>query len=1065
MSKVTYQDLFSLVSTEIQKQIQFRDTITFRNQLSRQGLGLMPLASNATSDLRAAEIITSIQTLLKEALPNYILQGLQVNASEVEDEYITITAGKGSVGGALYTLLEDVTIEVPFDNVNSVFYVYLFKDRVMISANVVTSALLLAKIIVPRPGTTYKVYDYKDERDDDWQAYIVSFQEFKLYQDKNGRLEEDSLDKFRDNIGQILADNIIGNIRLSEDLKIINTQGSLEMDSQSILIKNRASTVLARFDTDGTRYYNSSGEEIAKFTTDEARVGNILITTSTIQSDDFVSGALGRGFQIKDTGEAEFNDIRLRGKLTASIFEKDSISTVGGNLLVLDGDVLDADMTALDSSTLTISGDTTFSVGDILRIKDSVDDEWLEVTNVNSNTYTVTRDKASAYSADNNPTWTKGTTVVNYGQSSEGGVFLTASENNAPYISVFSHAGAPYTTLCTHARFGNLNGYLGYVTDTYGIGIGDDDQYLKYDPVNGLRVKGSITISSTDPSEAGLYLTSCYMGYFNGLSGSAGWQNYFDCNGNFMFCGDANNFVSWNGSRLCVRGLLDASDICTGFLCSDYIGAGLIRLCNGICITTSTGESGMFNRTEFDAISIRSYDSNNCLKFQVCDGHIEAQDIKLQDPDNVCNYSYLSSGALKFHDQLGDVPYVKRICSGTANTGDTVALLGWTTQPQVMIGINTLYSYNASQSAQNQQWSVYATTPVYYCESGLNYGYCFDVHAELRLAAGQSTETLKQVNFGTSVCTATCVCAVCVRNKFQLWCHGAAPANWYYGTLCYAICYRKVGDTPWCASCFSYTQPHASTLEMCSTQDSYACIALPCMAQWEILACQVTLNWNDSGIASGGSVTCTYGVCCVGSPNPITTTTNFSCSTAGLYACNRTMCQTFNFTVPAGHTLYCSQICLPASTQVVCGCACISNTTNSSYVTGYGQVYRSNDLLNTIFTGGGVCAILGDNPDNLSTTHGSGALYTSASSTPLYMIVCVFHTFCNGSSTARTGSIYTCYNLGAGAYACYCYCCSAFVGDAASCTLECVHSDYEYFGCYCVLDPAGVLNWQAIAYS
>jgi len=135
-----------------------------------------------------------------------------------------------------------------------------------------------------------------------------------------------------------------------------------------------------------------------------------------IQSSDFVSGALGSGWRIGNT-EAEFQNIRARGKLTTTVFEKEAISIVGGNLLVLGGDILNADMTALDASTMTISGDETFAVNDTLRIKDGTDDEWFTVTNIGSApTYTVTRDQGSGYGANSNPIWKKGTAVVNYGQ-------------------------------------------------------------------------------------------------------------------------------------------------------------------------------------------------------------------------------------------------------------------------------------------------------------------------------------------------------------------------------------------------------------------------------------------------------------------------------------------------------------------------------------------------------------------------------------------------------------------------------------------------------------------------
>nr|MBC8360948.1 hypothetical protein [Candidatus Desulfatibia profunda] len=145
---------------------------------------------------------------------------------------------------------------------------------------------------------------------------------------------------------------------------------------------------------------------------------------------------------------------------------------------------------------LTIEGNETFAIGDILRIKDGNDDEWLEVSNIAyAPQYGVIRDKGGNYAADLNPAWTKGAAVVNYGQSGDGGVYMTASETNAPYLSVFTHAGSPWSALTTRLRIGNLNGFLGYASDLYGIAIGETEKYLKYDPTNGLRIKGDITVT------------------------------------------------------------------------------------------------------------------------------------------------------------------------------------------------------------------------------------------------------------------------------------------------------------------------------------------------------------------------------------------------------------------------------------------------------------------------------------------------------------------------------------------------------------------------------------------
>jgi hypothetical protein len=214
-----------------------------------------------------------------------------------------------------------------------------------------------------------------------------------------------------------------------------------------------------------------------------------------VRSSNYITGINGAGFLLT-SDLLEVGNIATRGMIRSAVFQKDVVSAVGGNLAVLPADVLATDMTALDASTLTTDGNETFAVNDILRIKGGTNDEWLLVTNIGSApTYIVTRDQASLFTTNNNPAWLKGASVINYGQSGDGGVYMTSSETNAPYMSVFTHAGSPWSGLTTRARIGNLNGFLGYTTDEYGIAIGETDAHLKYDPTDGLQVKGSVTIT------------------------------------------------------------------------------------------------------------------------------------------------------------------------------------------------------------------------------------------------------------------------------------------------------------------------------------------------------------------------------------------------------------------------------------------------------------------------------------------------------------------------------------------------------------------------------------------
>jgi len=68
---------------------------------------------------------------------------------------------------------------------------------------------------------------------------------------------------------------------------------------------------------------------------------------------------------------------------------------------------------------------------------------------------------------------------------------LIGEGTNSPYYSVFARTGVAYNDYTEVARFGNLNGFINYITDKFGIAIGDSNSYLTYDPTNGLRVTDS----------------------------------------------------------------------------------------------------------------------------------------------------------------------------------------------------------------------------------------------------------------------------------------------------------------------------------------------------------------------------------------------------------------------------------------------------------------------------------------------------------------------------------------------------------------------------------------------
>lgn len=579
MSNVTFKSLYELVKREILNANSYNTKESFDRQLTTSvKQSSVSNITEAPGAVDTSSIITALQEMLSLAIPSHIITGLTVQATDPASANVLINIGKGAAAGYVYEVDTAITLPVPFDTTTSIFFVNLYQDNITIEKNTNSKQLNIAKIIVPFPGVSNQVVDNSNGSD----AYIINLTEYKLHGDAYGNFEEDTIELLRNNISPILADNLIGNIRLSEDLRITNTQGTAELNSDSLKFYDVDANLLAKFTKFGLFFYDSNGIELAKFGSSEARIGNMLLTSNTIQSEDFVEGS--QGFRIKDDGNAEFENVIVRGVLRTSVFEKDTISSVGGNLYISKSDVLDADMSILDNSLLITTGTEIFSVGDVLRIKDGFNDEWFVITNVagGGTTYTVERDKASAYTADNNPDWKKGTAVINYGQSGDGIIYMTASNAVNPYLSIITHTGTPWLGTTERLRLGNLNGFLGYSDDKYGIAIGEATKYLKYDPDGGLQIRGNLTMDSGYIGGANGWqiTTNEIIGSVNSLL-RGGQTDYATGSGFFLgysggaykfSIGDASQYLRWDGTVLSISGAIamgEGSSIGSGVITSD----------------------------------------------------------------------------------------------------------------------------------------------------------------------------------------------------------------------------------------------------------------------------------------------------------------------------------------------------------------------------------------------------------------------------------------------------------------------------------------------------------------
>lgn len=275
--------------------------------------------------------------------------------------------------------------------------------------------------------------------------------------------------------------------------------GDLGSQGFGLIGRDASNNIIFNIDADSALIAGWSFDNTKLYT------ANIIIDSANqrIRSSNYVAGPDGAGFTIQ-SDLVEAGDIRARGVLQTVVFRKDCISAISGDLLIVkNADVLDADMTALDAATMTITGAVSFAANDKLRLKNVTDEEWITVVSAaGAPTYTLTRDRGTDYSPNANPAWKKGTAVINYGQTSAYGILITAHQTNNPYLSFFQVPSSPWTTALTEiVRIGQLNGFAGYSTSTFGFAVYYSSyNYVKIDATNGIQMSitssGGITIAS-----------------------------------------------------------------------------------------------------------------------------------------------------------------------------------------------------------------------------------------------------------------------------------------------------------------------------------------------------------------------------------------------------------------------------------------------------------------------------------------------------------------------------------------------------------------------------------------
>ena len=504
---------------------------------------------------------------------------------------------------------------------------------------------------------------------------------------------------------------------------------SIEVQTDVVLLESVAVGDVVKVQTDVVLLESVSVADSVKVQTD------VILSESVAVSDAFQIG-WNAGIVLSESVDINDAVAAFNVKLPESVGVSDSVAVstiyfekIQESVSVADADIGSAflivalsESATVDDSVivtgtlvgceLTIEGNETFAVGDILRIKDGTYDEWMEISNADyAPTYRVIRDKAGNYADGSNPEWKKGASVVNYGQAGDGAVYMTASEAHAPYLSIFTHEGEPWSAITTHIREGNLNGYAGYTSDIFGwASYIDDNNFIKIDPTNGIRMSGEVTITGGNTTldviangvtygrvqtavlDSGyLYLmrrnedaTEQLLVTASGIEGYANSVKNFELASGIAYLGDQSNEhikLSSSGMQIYDGATLYAtygSVTTIGRTNYEhiYITSNRLRLMDGATVLTElTGGEVLVGQTDYEHISITS------SSLRIKDGttvltEISGGNILVGQTGVGQSNVYITSGSISLRNNVTDVITISNtgVASITINDGGGITV-------------------------------------------------------------------------------------------------------------------------------------------------------------------------------------------------------------------------------------------------------------------------------------------------------------------------------------------------------------------------------------------------------
>ena len=310
--------------------------------------------------------------------------------------------------------------------------------------------------------------------------------------------------------------------------------------------------------------------------------GNLILDKAgDIKSADYQSDVKGWMISSQDNGFAEFENAKIRGTLSTTTFEKESVNAVGGQLFIANSTAITGSAVSASQVTMSVVNASGFAANEILQIKRATNTgfntEYVKIisSSLDGNVANdelfgriyVQRGLSAASSSlsasvgdvvGSAQPYEPGQVVVSTGKVGTGYIRLNANPNNqaTPYMDIVERTGSNIYDIELKTRVGDLSGVAGtrnVPAGFTGFGIMSEVAFL-----SGSNIKleapafilGDQNKTFVSGSEGNIEISSSAF--------------HLKRDGQLLFGNKAGGkYVEWDNSNLVVRGDLAVDNIRT----------------------------------------------------------------------------------------------------------------------------------------------------------------------------------------------------------------------------------------------------------------------------------------------------------------------------------------------------------------------------------------------------------------------------------------------------------------------------------------------------------------------